>query len=194
MMRAKIPGQVALDLEIPAQFPLQTLENPDKVQAEFVKLANDYDKELNQQDPWEHSEYRWIRALPPAARATAAHTLLHRWLTAAGVPTGNTHKSKGCDLHLPTQARPHTKIITSTLWSGGEFNFQGLATSTYDTLALFGIAPHRIYLWVLPQTTAVEHLNKSSWLTISIPNTPNWLAPYGGELGPATKLLLPKEK
>lgn len=187
LKRSRPIEQLTLELGIPAALDLAQPDVHVHDQNAFAVLSRDIAAaQPVPADPWAGSPYSWLKKLPPARRANAARGLLMRWLTHCGIE--NSPVTQGltdggtADLLVGPDAHP-VKVKVSTVWDGGEFVFQQLRTGPWRTLALLGIAPHRVHLWAVPTQVALTHVNNLGWLVVPAGQTPAWLAPYGG--GPA---------
>lgn len=191
LKRTRVPEQMALDLGIPAALDLSDPAASDLEQDQFAQLAKDVAAaQPRATDPWEHSPYRWFKQLPSARRGSIGQVLLARWLTHCGVPHAPRHGDGDHDLVIGAGPDPiRAQVRVSTLWSGGEFIFQGIKAGQYDQVLLLAVGPHQVQLWAVPQGQALANLNAAGWITVTAGRAPAWMAPYGGTLTSATRLL-----
>lgn len=190
--RTRVSEQLALELDIPAALDVTDVGAPGREQGEFALIAGDFARaQPHVADPWAASPYAWFKRLPPARRATTAHALLSRWLTHCGVPHTPRHGAGDHDLLIGASgASTRAQLRVSTLWSGGDFIFQGLKDGDYETALLLAIAPHCVYLWAPPKPLALAQLDSAGWISFPAGRAPAWLAPHGGTLTAATALLI----
>lgn len=80
------------------------------------------------------------------------------------------------------------KIKTSVQWSNGMFVYEQIRLDEpYDCMALVGVKPSGLMLWVVPRTTIVsrsarQHAEESRWLKFEPEAPPKWLAVFGGSV------------
>ena len=138
-----------------------------------------------QLDMWAGSPYRWLRALSSRARGSAGEGIVAGWLEGHGFtvmpPSSTDHDRRVGDVKI--------EVKLSTLWSSGILRFQQLRDQDYDVVALLGVSPRLLQLWVVPKAVIWQHAvgqhsgagaTETRWLTIDPADPPGWLAPYGG--------------
>jgi len=123
-------------------------------------------------DPWEHSPYRWIKDLAPARRSKAGALIVEYWLRAAGLDPSKV-RGQSADM---TVTGHNVTVKLSTLWETGQYHFQAV-TGSAPTLALVGVRPDGLDLWLLPTATAAGHLDhgKAGWVTIDAARPAAWV-------------------
>jgi hypothetical protein len=90
------------------------------------------------------------------------------------------------------------EVKFSTLWAGGDFVFQQIRDQSYEVVALLGIEPQAVRLWMVPkrelwarapgQHTGANALD-TRWLRFEAADPPQWLEPFGGTLERARRSL-----
>lgn len=146
----------------------------------FTRLANQVRSTfVPDNDPWADSPYAWVKQLPSASRGRAGVALVHRWSRTNGFDvTGR--REKGHDLVAGTE---RLEVKMSTLWASGDYTFQAVRDTGYDTLVLLGISPHHVHLWAVPREAALSNVDRTTgngWITVPAASPPDWLAGYGG--------------
>lgn len=133
------------------------------------------------EDPWAASPYAWLKNLPSVSRARAATALVAAWATHTDAALAPTRRRGGRGLLLG----PHETVVkVSTQWSDGSLVFQGLTAGPHERVALLGVRPHTVNLWLLPSDVAVEMADPRGWLTIPAAGAEehHTLHRYGGPL------------
>lgn len=167
-----LPTTIGIDLSARAD-----LDANDQ-QAAFASVAESVERHFTTEvDPWRGSRYEWVRSLPAARRAAAATALVSTWLAHCGhrVAVRGGGREHGLVIN---DAR--TTVRLSTVWSGGEFVFQGIAPGSHDLVALLAVEPHRVRLWLVPASEATAHASDNGWITFPAKQPPGWLTGLGG--------------
>jgi hypothetical protein len=131
---------------------------------------------------WDESPFRWLRPLSPKKKGAAIESLVTNWLNSLKYDVGNRSTSD----HDRTIEGHRIEIKGSMLWSDNKFCFSQIRDQDYDHVLLVGIAPARVYAWLVPKQVAREHAKAqhaggedTKWLFIDPTNVQEWLVPYG---------------
>lgn len=136
---------------------------------------------------WDTSPFRWLAGETPLRKAAAALVFLKE--VAAPV-------IRLSDSDLPSCLASGTatfKVKISCQWSNGQLAFEQIQDEPYSHLAMLGILPHDVMLWVLPKADAlriskVQHSGDSRWIRVQ-PRRCSDLSRYGGPLEEGLKIL-----
>lgn len=145
-------------------------------------------------DPWEASPFAWIKREPSRRVGAIGEGLVKSWAKQAGiVVTPATDAGHDCRLN-----GVKIEVKFSTLWAGGDLVFQQIRDQSYEVVALLGIEPQAVRLWMVPKAeiwarTPGQHTGANAldtkWLRFAASTPPDWLAPFGGTLERARRSL-----
>jgi hypothetical protein len=144
---------------------------------------------------WEQSPIGWIRQVSSALkRGKIGEELVIQWA-----------RARGLDVQ-PRRHRGHDSVIeglevevkTSLRWNNERFVFLGLRDFTYQAVALLGLEPNEVRLWIVPKQLLWEHAKEqtrgasgqgSKWLSFIASDPPSWLDGWGGSFAQAAAAL-----
>jgi hypothetical protein len=145
-------------------------------------------------DPWEASPFAWIKREPSRRVGAIGEGLVKAWARHEGISV-EPATDAGHDCRLGGVA---TEVKFSTRWAGGDFVFQQIRDQSYQVVALLGIEPQAVRLWVVPKNelwsqSSGQHTGANAqdtkWLRFPAADPPPWLAAYGGTLDAARRSL-----
>lgn len=164
-------------------------------------IAGTLRSEYSQADlAWEGSPFAWIKTRPSRQIGTIGEALVAGFCAARGL---DVTRSPDTDADRVIGGL-RVEIKFSTLWASGGFKFQQLRNQDYDVAVCLGVSPFDAACWVLPKALIIanwgtaEGLNSqhggragrdTAWLDVRPSRVPSWLAPYGGKLGDALRVL-----
>jgi hypothetical protein len=135
-------------------------------------------------DPWANSPFRWIRDAASARKGAVGKKLFRRWA-----------QQEGFDVKPKRRGTPADCVVngldivvkTGLLWAEGAFTFEQVRRQAYDSVALLALAPHGVYLWVVPidelwACSEKQHGADTHWLSSATGNVPAALNKCGGTL------------
>ena len=156
-----------------------------KVQAEYV---------TTDLDPWDASPFQWILGEASRRRGAIGERLVKAWARECGIrvvaPTDTGHDCVLDDVRV--------EVKLSTLWQSGGYKFQQIRDQSYEVVALLGLQPQVVQLWMVPkdvlwQEAVGQHTGVNAqdtkWLSFQASAPPSWLDQYGGTLANARKSL-----
>lgn len=133
---------------------------------------------------WNASPYGNVRTLSPAKRGALGIDLVSSWAQQSGIPVGSRWP------HGITLAGHKVQVKMSTRWNDGQYVFQLPVSPEADLVALVGVSPAHMNLWIVTEALAVTHASSvganKSWLVINADNGEGWTKRYGGTLRHAT--------
>jgi hypothetical protein len=140
---------------------------------------------------WEQSQIGWIRQVSSALkRGKIGEELVTAWARSEGVSvTGRSHR--GHDVVL---GGLKVEVKTSLKWNNDRFVFLGLRDFDYDAVALLGLEPDNVRLWVVPKALLWRHARQqlrsagsldTKWLAFHADDPPSWLQRWGGSFAQA---------
>ena len=144
---------------------------------------------------WEDGRFGWIRRAPSShKRGRIGEALVRRWARDEGLRVDEPeHRGYDCGID-----GLKVEVKTSLRWNSRRFVFLQLRDFSYEAIALLGIGPDEVQLWMVPkkvlwecaraQKKGVSH-HGSKWVSFPVGETPDWLAPWGGTLGQARDAL-----
>jgi hypothetical protein len=145
-------------------------------------------------DPWKASPFAWIKGRASRQRGAIGERLVKAWAKRSGfsvTPASDT----GHDCRLDGVP---VEVKFSTLWETGHFVFQQIRDQSYDVVALLGLAPQSVHLWMVPKAELWERAPgqhtgaagvDTKWLRFPADDPPSWLQRYGGPLIEAQRAL-----
>jgi hypothetical protein len=144
---------------------------------------------------WEEGPFAWIRRAPSShKRGRIGEALVRRWAREEGLSVDEA-EHRGYDCAIDGMK---VEVKTSLRWNSRRFVFLQLRDFSYEAIALLGLAPTEVYLWIVPkkvvwecaraQKKGVSH-HGSKWVSFPVGETPDWLAPWGGKLDQAREAL-----
>jgi hypothetical protein len=145
---------------------------------------------------WEESPFAGIRRVPSShKRGKMGEALVRKWARGEGL-TVDEAEHRGYDCAIDGLK---VEVKTSLRWNSQRFVFLQLRDFTYEAIALLGLGPQEVRLWIVPkrvlwqcarmQTKGVSH-HGSKWVSFIVGATPEWLAPWGGTLDEARDALM----
>jgi hypothetical protein len=145
-------------------------------------------------DPWEASPFGWIKREPSRRIGAIGEQLVKAWAAHEGIRVeAASDAGHDCRLNgIPTEVK------FSTRWAKGNFVFQQIRDQTYEVVALLGIEPQAVHLWIVPKEelwlrAAGQHTGASAqdtrWLRFPASRPPDWLMTFGGTLAAARQSL-----
>jgi hypothetical protein len=140
---------------------------------------------------WETSPIGWIRQLSSAhKRGKVGEELVRAWALSEGMRVGG-RGDRGHDCVIEGL---RLEVKTSLRWNNDRFYFLGLKDLHYQAVALLGLEPNDVRLWILPKdilwNRAYEQKRSadatgSRWFAFPADHPPAWLSPWGGTLAQA---------
>lgn len=160
-----------------------------------AQLKPDY---VSRDPEWEGSPFAWIKTRPSRQVGKIGEQLIAGWCAAKGLDVTRSGSSESDRIIHGYR----TEIKFSTLWKNGTYVFQQFRNQEYDLVICLGVSPFDAHCWVISKTLALQHVIghtgqhggqdaiDTAWLHIK-PGAPQaWLAPLGGKLANAYKVLL----
>jgi len=140
---------------------------------------------------WEASPIGWIRQVSSAhKRGKIGEELVIAWARARGLDvTPRLHRGHDCVIN-----GLRLEVKTSLRWNNDRFVFLQLRDFDYDAVALLGLEPNEVRLWIVPKQVLWEHAKEqtrgasgegSKWLSFIASNPPAWLHGWGGSFDEA---------
>ena len=144
---------------------------------------------------WEASPIGWIRQVSSAhKRGKIGEEIVRAWAGSEGLavagPGVRAHECVIGDLRI--------EVKTSLRWNNDRFVFLGLRDFDYHGVALLGLAPNDLRLWIVPKELLWERAQKqlrgagrieSKWLSFAASKPPAWLEGWGGSFAQARNAL-----
>jgi len=171
------------------------------VSAEFELLAsaaNFIKPEFKKGDTaWAGSQFGWVLTLPSASKGKLGKRLVYQWCAVKGLSIGSSPDSDA-DMLINDH---RVEIKFSTLWETGHYKFQQIRDQNYEYAVCLGISPFDAHCWVVSKkilrTNVIGHLGQhtgstgqeTAWFAVNPKSPPDWLAPCGGTLDQAYKVL-----
>jgi hypothetical protein len=195
--------------QLEQEFRLSTHRaKPASGSTERLSVTNDFERLIRFAEPlvskyddissaeWELSQIGWIRQVSSALkRGKIGEELVTAWAHSEGLTVaGRSHRGHDCRVD-----GLKLEVKTSLRWNNDRFVFFGLRDFDYDAVALLGLEPDNVRLWIVPKLLiwrrAREQLRSagalnSKWLAFDADEPPSWLAPWGGSFAQA-RLALP---
>ncbi len=144
-------------------------------------------------DEWAGSTWEWVKNQPPRRRGKIGERLVCAAARTVGLTVGSG--GAGADCRLGPLL---VEVKLSTRWQDGKFVFQQLRDQNYGCVALVGVEPERLRIWVVPkdvlwnlaegQHTGADAV-ETRWWGFHADCPPTWLASYGGDFETARALL-----
>jgi hypothetical protein len=155
----------------------------DEVQAEYKTSGP---------DPWANSPFRWIRDAASARKGAVGKKLFRRWAQQERLDVKPKRRGTPADCVVNGL---DIVVKTGLLWAEGVFTFEQIRRQDYDSVALLALAPHGVYLWVVPidelwACSEKQHGADTHWLSFAPGDVPAILTKYGGPLDAARAALL----
>jgi len=147
---------------------------------------------------WQGSPFAWIKSRPSRQRGKIGEQLVAGWCAARDLDVMGPPDSD-CDRVI---GGLRAEIKFSTWWAQGGYTFQQFRDQKYDIAICLGISPFDAHCWAIPKRIlrqyVIGHLPQHTgtggtdtfWLqSLNPEDVPDWLAPWGGRLGEALKVL-----
>jgi hypothetical protein len=144
---------------------------------------------------WEASPIGWIRQVSSAVkRGKIGEALVAGWARSEGLQV-QPPWHRGHDLIVEGI---QLEVKTSLRWNNDRFVFLQLRDFDYQAVALLGLEPNDVKLWIIPKQLLWEHANEqlrgvshegSKWLSFPVNQPPSWLARWGGSFAEARDAL-----
>ena len=149
---------------------------------------------------WMGSPFAWIKTRPSRQIGTIGEKLVAGWCAAQDL---DVTKAADSDADRVIEGL-RVEIKFSTLWESGFYKFQQLRDQRYDVAICLGISPFDAHCWVLQKEFIMRSIGKvpgltpqhggsrgsdTAWLQVNPSAVQAWLAPYGGRLRDALRLL-----
>jgi hypothetical protein len=169
-----------------AQLPGADFE---RLSAMAAPLADEYEDVCLPE--WEESPIGWIRQVSSVhKRGKIGEDLVRSWARSEGLRVDlRDHRGHDCVI-----AGLRVEVKTSLRWNSNRFVFLGLRDHDYDAVALLGLAPSKVRLWIVPkqllwsrakrQLRGVEGAG-SKWFSLRVDASPAWLLRWGGSFAQA---------
>jgi len=160
--------------------------------ANFIKPEFERD-----QSAWAGSPFEWILNLPSGSKGKLGKRLVYQWCAIKGLSIGSSPDSEA-DMLVNGH---RVEIKFSTLWQEGIYNFQQIRDQNYEYAVCLGISPFEAHCWVVSKKilrkNVIGHLGQhtgsagqeTAWFAVNPKSPPDWLAPCGGTLDLAYKVL-----
>jgi hypothetical protein len=177
--------------------PSSQITDPDVqlMQALAGSLAQDY--EAPEDDPWAHSQFRWILSQPSRTKGAIGEALVAGWCAAKGF---NVLRSPDSEADRIIEGY-RIEIKFSTLWKSGGFKFQQIRDQNYDYCFCLGVSPFDVQAWLLPKRALREHVighmgqhtgasgADTAWLGFLADSPFDWMNDFGGRLSAVADLI-----
>jgi hypothetical protein len=157
-------------------------------------LKQDYIKE-GAVDPWAGSPFAWIKTMRSRRIGKIGEQLVSGWCAAKGFDVIRSPDAEADRIIGGLRM----EIKFSTLWESGTYTFQQLRNQRYDYAICLGLSPFSAHCWVIPKDVLLQNLRPqhggaagrdTRWLQNLNPQSPpGWLAPFGGTLADAYRVL-----
>jgi hypothetical protein len=160
--------------------------------ANFIKQEFETD-----QSTWAGSPFEWALKLPSGSKGKLGKRLVYQWCALKGLSIDSSPDS---DADMLINGH-RVEIKFSTLWEIGIYKFQQIRDQNYEYSVCLGISPFEAHCWVLSKAILKKHVighlgqhtgsagQETAWFTVTPPNPPDWLIPYGGTLDQAYSVL-----
>lgn len=147
-------------------------------------------------EEWAGSDLGWIREEVPSShkRGKIGEELVREWARSEGLSVGG-RGSRGHDCVI---AGLKIEVKTSLRWNNNRLAFLNLRDFDYHAVALLGLEPNRVQLWIVPKQLLWDHAHDqtrgatgrgSRWLYFAVDRPPVWLERWGGSLAEAGEAL-----
>lgn len=155
---------------------------------------------VKKDDAWEGSPFAWIAIKKSRQIGAIGEKLVSGYLATKGFDVVRSPDSDADRIINGVRA----EIKFSTLWENGVYKFQQLRDQNYEFVICLGASPFDAHCWVIPKKAVMDLRGKAeglafqhggasgrdtAWLTVTPGQEPDWLAPYGGNLGAVSDLL-----
>lgn len=146
---------------------------------------------------WSGSPFEWVISLPSASKGKLGKRLVNQWCAIKGLSTTNSPDSQA-DILINGH---RVEIKFSTLWEANIYKFQQIRDQNYEYAVCLGISPFDAHCWVISKSIlrkfvighTGQHTGSASqetaWFEVDPQSPPDWLAPCGGTLEQAYKVL-----
>ena len=146
---------------------------------------------------WAGSPFEWILNLPSGSKGKLGKRLVYQWCAIKGLSIGSSPDSEA-DMLINNH---RVEIKFSTLWHDGIYNFQQIRDQNYEYAVCLGISPFEAHCWVVSKKilrkNVIGHLGQhtgstgqeTAWFAVNPASPLDWLAPCGGTLDQAYKVL-----
>jgi hypothetical protein len=158
--------------------------------AEISKtLRSEYEDDHNG-DPWADSPFGWIKKRPSRQVGKIGEQLVAAYFASHGYKVSASGDS-AADRII---AGYRVEIKFSTLWKTGIFKFQQIRDQDYDMAICLGVAPFKVYMWILTKDQLYRHVigatpqhggqagTDTFWISVDPENPQEWLVECGGRL------------
>jgi hypothetical protein len=145
---------------------------------------------------WEQSPMGWIRRVPSAhKRGKVGEALVQGWARSECLAVSQ-RSNRGHDCVIEGLK---VEVKTSLRWNNGRLVFMGVRDFDYDAVALLGLAPEDVGLWIVPKQLLWDRTYEqrrgaggagSRWFAFPAGDPPGWLEPWGGSLDSARKAIV----
>lgn len=148
-------------------------------------------------DAWDGSPFAWIRNQKSGRVGKIGEQIVSGFLAARDFDIAHSGDSEADRL-----VNGHrVEIKFSTLWKSGVYKFQQIRDQRYEFAICLGVSPFDAHCWVIPKPVLLEHVigklgqhggsggKDTAWISFRPTKVPGWLAPYGGTLGEAVRIL-----
>lgn len=172
--------------------------DPEVMALASIAATLEADHSPMENDPWEGSPFRWIKALPSRTVGAIGEQLVAAWSAAKGFDvtrTGDSEADRIIEGH-------RIEIKFSTLWKNGGYKFQQIRDQNYDFCFCLGVSPFEAHAWLIPKDILLKYVighmgqhtgaqgSDTSWLGFEVGKEFDWMKPYGGSLGAVHSLLI----
>jgi len=166
---------------------------------ELLSTAANYIKSEFEKDTsiWQGSPFEWALRLPSGSKGKLGKRLVYQWCAIKGLSIDSSPDSES-DMLINGH---RVEIKFSTLWENGTYNFQQIRDQNYEYAVCLGVSPFEAHCWVVSKKILRKHVighlgqhtgstgQETAWFGVNPKSPPNWLAPCGGTLEQAYKVL-----
>jgi hypothetical protein len=143
-------------------------------------------------DPWLGSPFEWIHDQASRRKGAIGKKMFRQWALEEGFDVRSRPRGARCDCVVDG-----LKVVVKfgLLWAQGTLKFEQIRDEDYDSVALLGLEPDKVHLWVVPldplwKGSDEQHGPDTHWLTVRPAAPPAVLQPFGGTLAEARASLL----
>ena len=146
---------------------------------------------------WQGSPFEWVLRLPSASKGKLGKRLVYQWCGIKGLSIDSSPDSQA-DMLINGH---RVEIKFSTLWEANIYKFQQIRDQNYEYAVCLGISPFDAHCWVVSKQILKKHVighmgqhtgsagQETAWFAVKPNSPPDWLAPCGGTLELAYKVL-----
>lgn len=157
----------------------------------FVNIVNELRPQfIDDHRQWAGSPFEWVKGgIASRTKGMVGELIVAEFLSRNNFTVG---KSPDSDADIVVN-NWRAEVKLSTLWRGGNYQFQQIRNQNYDILFCLGISPHSVHAWVTEKAAiewddiANQHGGRAGSDTWWIPCQPgqaphSWLRPQDGDI------------